>query len=159
MALLLDMDNVRNLRQQRCHGHAKREAQASQERTQQHHLTDAAAVHGAQGHEEGHGEQEPERGGDAGPTLVAPVADQGRAEGGEDQGQEDESAAGGAPAEEAVGVEGEDGVPGGEEGGEDEGAEEGGEEAAGGEEGEERGELAFGGEDGWWWSRVWSRHR
>lgn len=50
-------------------------------------------------------------------------------------------------------MEGEDGVPGCEEGGLDEGAEEGGEEAAGGEEGEEwcRGGGLFGGweDEGW----------
>ena len=44
-------------------------------------------------------------------------------------------------------VEGEDGVPGCEEGGLDEGAEEGGEEAAGGEEGEDCRESSFGSED------------
>lgn len=145
MRPLFVKDDIRNLRQEGRYHHTQRDAHACQQRAQQHHLRGAAVVHSPHGDEEGGGEGEAEGGGEAGPALVGPVADEWGDEGGEDEGEEDEAAAGGGVVEEAVDVQGEDGVPGCEEGGLDEGAEEGGEEAPGGEEGEDWVDEPF-----WW---------
>lgn len=68
-------------------------------------------------------------------------ADEGGEEGGQDEGEEDKAGAERVPAEEIVDAEGDDGVPGSEEGGLHECAVKGREEAAGGEEGEDWGKT------------------
>jgi len=62
-------------------------------------------------------------------------SDEGREEGGKDEGEEDEAGAKGVPSEQVTDAEGDDGVPGGKERGLHEGAVEGGKEAAGGKKG------------------------
>lgn len=81
---LLDVDDVRDLCEEGRHGHTERDAEASEEGAQECDLGRAGVVDGAHGDEEGDSEEEARGGGDAGPALVAPVADQGRREGGED---------------------------------------------------------------------------
>lgn len=144
VGFLFDIDDVGDLREQRRHGHAQRRAQTSQHCTKERYLIDSAVVDGPHGDEERDRQGKPDGGGDAGTAFVAPVSDYRRDEGWQDQRQEDETAACGAPSEKAVDVEGEDGVPGCEEGGLDEGTKESGKETAGGEKGEDWGQLAFG---------------
>lgn len=71
----------------------------------------------AEADEGGNGEEEASEDGLAGAALVGPVAEEGGEEGGEDEGEEDQARGGGGEGEEVGGVEGEDGVPGCEEGG------------------------------------------
>ena len=75
MRHFLARDDVRDLCEQRRHGHAERDAEARQQRGQQGHLFDPGVGDGAEGDEEGDGEEEAEGGGEAGAALVGPVAD------------------------------------------------------------------------------------
>ena len=72
---LLDVDDVRDLCEEGRHSHAERDAEAGEERAQESDLSRTGVVDGAHGDEEGDGEEEASGGGDAGPALVAPVAD------------------------------------------------------------------------------------
>ncbi len=59
-------------------------------------------------------------------------SDEGREEGGKDEGEEDEARAKGVPPEQVIDAEGDDGIPGSKESGLHQGAVEGGKEAVGG---------------------------
>lgn len=75
MRPFLSRDDIRDLCEQRRHGHAERDAQTRQQRGQQGHLVDAGVGDGAEGDEEGDCEEEAEGCREAGAALVGPVAD------------------------------------------------------------------------------------